>query len=249
MPQNLIKNPPKAMILAAGLGTRLRPLTNTTPKALIQLQGHPLIAYSLRLLKKFGIQEVLINLHHLGELIEKELGNGRKFGMKITYSWEPHVLGTGGGLKKAEPFFEGKPFLLMNSDILIDLNLKELLQFHRRKKSLATMVVRPKEADSSFTPIQLDRSNRVLAIGDEPVKKQAHEVMFTGLQILEPAFLKYIPSDQEACLIRNGYNPALKNSEKIYGMPYEGYWNDIGTLDRYRQAELDLSSGKVNLSF
>src|SRR5580765_4253891 len=104
------RNSTKAMILAAGLGTRLRPLTQTTPKSLLLVNDQPLILYALRLLKKHGITEVLINLHYLGELIEKELGNGKKIGMKISYSWEPHVLGTGGGVKKGESFFEGKPF-------------------------------------------------------------------------------------------------------------------------------------------
>ena len=98
------------MILAAGLGTRLRPLSHTTPKALLLVRGQPLIVYSLKLLKKNGVTEVLINLHHLGDLIEKELGDGKKFGMKISYSWESTVLGTGGASKKESPILEGNPF-------------------------------------------------------------------------------------------------------------------------------------------
>ena len=238
----------KAMILAAGLGTRLRPLTNTTPKALILVNGRPLIVYSLKLLKKHGITEVLINLHHLGELIQKELGDGRKFGMKISYSWEPKVMGTGGGVKKGEPFFEGKTFLVLNSDILIDVNFKNLVNFHRRKKGLATMVVRPREKDSPHTPIVVGRGGKILGIGNgEP--DEGKNMIYTGAQVLEPHFLRYLPENQESCIIRQGYQPAIVAGEKIFGFPYEGYWNDLGTLESYRQAEHDLIQGRVKLSF
>jgi NDP-sugar pyrophosphorylase family protein len=231
----------KAMILAAGLGTRLRPLTHTTPKALLLVGGRPLITYSLNLLKKYGITEVLINLHHLGDLIEKELGDGKKFGMKIEYSWEPQVLGTGGGIKKGEPFFEGKPFLVLNSDILIDVDLRDLVRFHRRKKGIATMVLKSREENSSYTPITRDRNQRITGIGLE-----ARETfLYTGAQLLEPKLLGYLPEKGESCIIRQGYLPALAAGEKIYGYPYHGYWNDLGTLDRYRQAENDLQEGRL----
>src|SRR5262245_7059025 len=108
----------KAMILAAGLGTRLRPLTHSTPKALLLVNGRPLIYYSLKLLEKHGIREAVINLHYLGDLIQKELGDGSKFGLRIHYSWEPQILGTGGGIKKASTFLEQESFLVVNSDVL-----------------------------------------------------------------------------------------------------------------------------------
>src|SRR3989338_7461207 len=115
MPRNSIK----PMTRAAGLGTRLRPLTHTTPKALLLVGGRPLITYTLRLLKKHGITEELINLHHLVEGIERGLGDVRKFGMRISCSGEPEVLGTGGGVKKGAAFFGERPFFVLNSDILI----------------------------------------------------------------------------------------------------------------------------------
>src|ERR1051326_4481452 len=113
----------RAMILAAGLGTRLRPLTDTIPKPLLPIADRPLIIWNLLLLRQHGIHEILINLHHLGHLIEKELGDGSQFGMKIVYSHEPRILGTGGGLKQAESWLGQDVFLVLNGDTLLDLNI------------------------------------------------------------------------------------------------------------------------------
>ncbi len=240
----------KAMVLAAGLGTRLRPLTENTPKALLLVNGRPLIYYSLKLLQKHGVREVVINLHHLGELVQKELGDGSRFGLHIHYSWEPEILGTGGGVKKAARFFEGESFLVLNSDVLIDLDLKALQRAHKRKKSLATMVVRERGPDSNFTPVWVGRSERIVGIGAEaPRKTGVRALMYTGVQYLEPGFLKDLPYDREACLIRQGYQSVIAQGGRVGGYLYEGYWNDLGTLDRYRQAEEDLRSGRARLSF
>ena len=116
----------KAMILAAGLGTRLRPLTNAIPKPLLPIAGTPLIVWNLLLLKRHGFQDVIINLHYLGPMIEQALGNGSKYGMRIYYSHEPVILGTGGGIKQAEPNFSGEPVLVLNGDTLFELDLDAL---------------------------------------------------------------------------------------------------------------------------
>lgn len=240
----------KAMLLAAGLGTRLRPLTEKTPKALLIVNGRPLIYYSLRLLQKHGIKDVVINLHYLGELIQQELGGGAKFGLKIHYSWEPRILGTGGGVKKASRYFEEKSFLVLNSDVLIDLDLKALHRYHKKKKAAATMVVRDQGKESKFTPVWVGRNDRIAGIGGEaPAKLGIHPMMYTGVQYLEQNFVERLPDDHEACIIREGYQPAIADGEKIVGFPYAGYWNDLGTLDRLRQADDDLHSGRVKLSY
>lgn len=241
----------KAMILAAGLGTRLRPLTNNTPKALLFVHGLPLILYSVLLLRKHGVREVTINLHHLGELIEKELGDGTKYGMKIRYSWEPEILGTGGGVRKASNRFRDAPFLVINSDVLIDVDLNDLFLHHKKQKGIATMVLRPRDDASGFTPVWVRRGNRIIGIGDDQRpsgKETAVPFMYTGVQILDPRFPEFLPDQGESCIIRQGYLPALAAGKKVSAYLYDGYWNDLGTLERYRQAESDLS-GKVNLSF
>src|SRR3982751_5669006 len=130
------------MILAAGLGTRLRPLTDTIPKPLLPVGGTPLIVWNLLLLRRHGIRDVVVNLHYLGHLIQKELRDGSMWGMRISYSQEPTILGTGGGLKQAERYFEGRPFLVLNGDTLCELDLGALRRFHEQHRPLATMVVR-----------------------------------------------------------------------------------------------------------
>ena len=132
----------KAMILAAGFGTRLRPLTDVTPKPLLPVAGTPMIVWNLLLLKRHGIQDVVINLHHLGAMIEQALGGGARFGMRITYSHEPVILGTGGGIKQAENSFGGEPVLVLNGDTLFELNLTSLLAFHQERDAAATLVLR-----------------------------------------------------------------------------------------------------------
>src|SRR5712691_5115903 len=133
----------KAMVFAAGYGTRLRPLTDRLPKAMIPVAGRPMIEYPLRLLRHYGITEIIINLHHLGEKIEEHLEDGSKLGLRITYSRERELLDTGGGLLKARPFFQDGAFAIVNSDVIIDLRLQAAIDQHRKHRAAATLILRP----------------------------------------------------------------------------------------------------------
>jgi N-acetyl-alpha-D-muramate 1-phosphate uridylyltransferase len=130
------------MILAAGFGTRLRPLTDCTAKPLLQVAGKPLISYSLALLRAAGIHEVIINLHHRGDELRAALGNGAAYDMAITYSAENPILDTGGAIKKAQPFLRGGRFVVLNADIICDIDLQRLATWHGERGALATMVLR-----------------------------------------------------------------------------------------------------------
>ena len=236
----------KAIILAAGFGTRLKPLTDKTPKALLPVGGMPLIFYPLKLLKKEGITEVVINLHHLGDLIKQELGDGQKWGMNISYSWEEEILGTGGGIKKSATLAGPAPLLVLNSDVLIDLSLKKLLVFHQHHRGIATMVVKPRTKDSEYTWIELagDRITKISAQKPEPGKT----FFYTGVQILEEKLIQYLPQGF-SCVIKEGYQQALTQGDTISGFVYQDYWNDLGTPERLKTAHEDLSSGRASLSF
>src|SRR5437870_5981980 len=158
----------KAMVLAAGLGTRLRPLTATLPKPLLPVAGRPILEWNLLLLKRHGITEVIINLHHLGEQIVRALGDGARLGLRLAYSHEPTLQGTGGGIKQAAPFLKGGPFLVLNGDTLSDCDLTALIAAHRASRALATLAVRDDPNASSWGPVTLDAHARILQIKGNP---------------------------------------------------------------------------------
>ncbi len=241
----------KAMILAAGFGTRLRPLTDHSPKPLLPIGGRPMIEYNLLLLKKYGITEIIINLHHYGEQIINTLGDGSRLGLSITYSTEEgDPLGTGGGIKKAAPFFDQSTFIVINGDILIDIDLKKLISFHHDQKTEATLVLRETNDFSSFGAIEVDDHGQIrnilgkLNLENVSTKKY----MFTGLHIIEARVLDGIPGDVPYYSIIDTYLDLLRAGKKLSAYITQGYWNDLGALDRYYEVDHALETGKLTLS-
>lgn len=236
------------MILAAGLGTRLRPLTDALPKPLLPIAGRPLIVWNLLLLRRHGITDVIINLHHLGHLIEQALGDGSRFGMRITYSKEPVLLGTGGGLKQAEPFFGGEPFFVVNGDTLFDLDLGALASAHRRSGAIATMAVRADPEADRWGAVELDAAHRVLRIngrGRQP-EGPVETRMFAGVHLMHPRLLAEVPAGRESSIIE-AYVRAIQGGATVLGYELTGYWSDVGTSERYAQAQRDAEAGVINL--
>ncbi len=240
----------KAMILAAGLGTRLRPLTDHTPKPLLPIGGRPMIEYNLLLLKRYGITEIVINLHHFGEQIKTALGDGSHYGLKFTYSEETEILDTGGGIRKVKNFFGETPFIVMNGDILIDINLHNLISFHRKQKATATLVLRENPDQAAFGTIEIDPSGQIRNIrGKLDMKNQTtRKMMFTGLHILDPAALSYIPENTPYSII-DAYIDMIRSNEKLMAFITEGYWNDLGQHERYQEAQKSIDSGTLQLGF
>ncbi len=240
--------PMRAMILAAGLGTRLRPLTDTLPKPLLPIAGRPLIAWNLLLLRRYGVTEVMINLHHLGHLIEQALGDGSAFGMRIAYSKEPAILGTGGGLKQAEPFFGGEPFFVLNGDTLFDMDLGGMAAAHRQNRAVATMALRTDPDPDRWGAVELDAMHHVIRIngrGKNPegrIRKQ----MFAGVHLMHPRLLADVPAGRESSIIE-AYVRAIEAGETVAGCELSGYWSDIGTPERYAQAQRDAETGLIRL--
>ena len=238
----------KAMILAAGLGTRLRPLTNMIPKPLLPIAGTPLIVWNLLLLKRHGFHEVVINLHHLGPMIEQALGNGSKYGLRIYYSHEPVILGTGGGIKQAEPNFSGEPVLVLNGDTLVELDLEALCAFHLQRNAAATLVVRADPDAARWGLVEVGTDDRIVRITGRgksaPAPTQPR--MFAGIHILHPRLLRDVPKGKESSII-DAYISAIQRDEPVMGYEFAGYWSDIGTPQRYAQAEHDAGSGLIRL--
>mgnify|MGYP000922481625 FL=1 len=239
----------KAMILAAGLGTRLRPLTDVTPKPLLPVAGTPMIVWNLLLLKRHGIRDVVINLHHLGDMIRQALGDGSALGMRLIYSYEPVILGTGGGIKQAEPHFQGEPVLVLNGDTLFELDLGAVMAFHRERAAAATLVLRQDPDAARWGLVEVtDRAEIVRITGrgrSAPTVTAAR--MFAGIHILHPRLLRYLPADTE-CSIIDAYVKGIQEGERILGFDFDGFWSDVGTPERYAQVEQDAAAGLLSLS-
>ncbi len=239
----------RAMILAAGLGTRLRPLTDALPKPLLPIAGRPLIVWNLLLLRRYGITDVIINLHHLGHLIEQALGDGSPFGMRIVYSKEPVLLGTGGGLKQAESFFGGEPCVVLNGDTLFDMNLDDLAAVHRQRCAVATMAVRADPEPERWGAVEVDATHHVVRIngrGKNP-EGRTEKRMFAGVHLMHPRLLVDVPAGRDSSIIE-AYVLAIQAGETIAGCELPGYWSDIGTPERYAQAQRDADAGLINLA-
>jgi NDP-sugar pyrophosphorylase family protein len=234
----------KAMILAAGYGTRLHPLTRGIPKALLPLCGRPLISYTLAFLKKWRFYEIIINLHHLHQSIKEKLGDGSKFGLRISYSYEPEILGTGGGIKKVEGFFPNNTFLVINCDILVDFDLSRAMDFHQEKKALATMILRSEANKDSYGVIETDREGRIRQFLDKIPDEYGQDrkrFMFTGIHIFEPEIFQYIPADTFSS-INDTYIELIREGKRVYGYQMEGYWVDLGTKDKYETVKREIEA-------
>lgn len=246
----------KAMVFAAGEGQRLRPLTATIPKALVPVAGRPMIDYPLLLLRHYGIREIIINLHHFGEQIEAYLGDGARLGLEITYSKEQELLDTGGGLLKAKPFLRDGTFIVVNTDVLIDLRLADLIDFHRAKRAAATLALRPDALADQYGSIEIDGEERIHRFlrfkrQTEPVAPCV-KLMFTGVQILEPRIFDYMPADgipQKFGTTKDTYPKMLLAGEALFGFCVDGFWQDVGTVERIKVAEESLAGGRARLHY
>ena len=237
------------MILAAGRGERLRPLTDQIPKPLIDVGGKPLIHHTLAYLKRGGVDEVVINLHHLGDQIQAYVGDGSEWGLTVFYSRENQLLGTGGGIQKSAHYLTRKAFVVINSDILLDLDLQDVLRFHRENNATVTMVLRPDPEVERYGAIEVDGHYQVKQIlGKLPVPRAPRKkLMFTGVHILEPDVFTHMPYQGSAFSIIDVYLKMLADGERILGYEMNRFWADLGTPERYEAVKRRLESGDLNL--
>ncbi len=228
----------KAMILAAGLGTRLRPLTLERAKPAIPLLGKPLVCHITEKLKALGVFDFRLNLHHLPETVEAAFEN-RVDEIRVSFSYEPVILGTAGGLKANESFFADQTFIMANGDVLFDFELGNAIEFHKRMNAFATLILVPQAAPFPFYPIKIDSEFRLRHFKGEwpggPVTPDTY--VFSGIHILEPRVFDYIPPGRFCEINDEVYPKALAAGERIFGFPISGYWNDLGAPARYLAAQ------------
>ena len=234
--------PRKAMVLAAGRGLRLRPLTDTTPKALLEIGGRPMIEYPLRMLAAAGVEEIVVNLHHLGEQIRTMLGDGDRYGVRVHYSPEDSALDTGGALARAKALLADAHFALANCDALLDPDLHALWSLHETRGALATLVVRADPQAARYGALDLDATGRVRRFLERPVDstEPLERRMFSGVHVLSPEIFSHMPADGVFSITRDVYLPLVERGAPIYGFDYAGYWRDLGTADSLAAAQGDV---------
>lgn len=237
------------MILAAGYGTRLWPLTIDRAKPAIPFMGRPLVGYVAEYLAGYGCREVAVNLHHRPESVRAALGDGSRFGVKLHYVEEPIILGTSGALDNARDFLEGGSFVVVNGKIATDIDLAAALETHRSTNALATLVLRPNPSRERYSVVEVS-DGRVLKFGGMLASDNAGNhvddapLMFTGIQILEPRIFEYIPRGVFSHSTTEVYPEAIKRGETVAAHVAEGQWYELSTVKRYLDTSLALMKGE-----
>jgi NDP-sugar pyrophosphorylase family protein len=249
----------KAMILAAGLGTRLHPLTDDRPKALVTVAGRTLLEIALARLRSFGVGEVIVNAHHFAEMIADYLKANDNFGMRIEVSREEELLDTGGGLKQAAHFFleDGgntqEPFILHNVDVLSNIDLASMVRFHKEHDALATLAVQQRETSRYLLFDEQGQLCGRRAGQDGEVEwarpaAQTQALAFSGIHVLSPKIFAKM-EEQGAFSIIPAYLHLAAQGEKVLAFRADGcYWRDLGRPESIAQAAQDLSSGKFSVA-
>ncbi len=244
----------KAMILAAGYGTRLKPLTDKIPKALIEVNQTPLLELVIKKLVATGVTEIIINIHHHAEQIESFIREKKNFGIRIELSRESEILGTGGGLKKAAYFFDDNTsFFLHNVDILSTINLAEMYQYHNERNALVTLALKKRETKRFFV---IDDNNFIC--GHEDISKKLRRMKrkpngkirlmpFCGIHVISPKIFDYF-KQTGSCSIVDVYLDLIEKGLPVIGYQADQfYWKDIGKMEALEEVQKELSNGKIRL--
>lgn len=235
----------RAMVFAAGLGTRLMPLTSVLPKPVLPLANRPMSWFILDYLERHGVSEVLMNTHFLAKRLYEQIEQWIPPSIQLSFVYEPVLLGTGGGLRNAWKPVDGEPLIVLNSDILFAPNLSKALKVHSQMKAVATLVLREVPNPDAYGSIEVDGFGRVRRIVGFPKNMPGplHKYMFTGVQILHSRAFSSLP--KTGCIIRSAYRMWLDRGEVIAYVVDNSPWFDLGTLDSYLDANCCLASGRI----
>jgi len=237
----------KAVILLGGFGTRLRPFTCETPKPLLPILNQPFITYQLNLIKKFGINEVTFCLSYKADQFNKYIGNGSKFGVKVNYVYEEKPLGTGGAIKNAQKFIN-ETTVIFNGDILTDINLAELMKFHKKKNALLTISLIRVKDPTIYGLVETDRDSRIGKFLEKPSWDEVTcNTINGGIYVFEPEVLEELPENINYSVERGLFPHLLELERPVYGYASSPYWLDIGTTEKYAQAHFDILGSEVQI--
>ncbi len=225
----------KAFILAAGLGSRLRPITTITPKPLIPVLNLPSICYTLALLKEAGIEQVICNVHHHAEHIRRFFSEHNNFGMDVHISEETTILGTGGGLKRCENLLDDEPFVLVNSDIIADFNLKSFIDYHNNSGNAGSLMLYATPEAKTIGDVGI-QENRILDFRNMRKTGLRSDYIYAGAAVLSPSIFRYL-STGFSSIVDTGFTGLIMHESLGY-FPHDGFWQDIGTLQTLWQANI-----------
>jgi mannose-1-phosphate guanylyltransferase / phosphomannomutase len=240
----------RAVLMAGGSGTRLRPLTCDLPKPMVPILNRPIAEHIINLLKRHDITEVIATLHYLPDVMRDYFQNGRQFGVQMTYAVEEEQpLGTAGCVKNIEELLD-ETFLVISGDSITDFDLTEAIAFHQEKQAKATIVLTRVPNPVEFGVVITDSEQRITRFLEKPSTSEIFsDTVNTGIYILEPEVLGYLPANEEKDFSQDLFPLLLGKNEPMYGFIAEGYWCDVGSLDAYREAQYDALEGKVETDF
>jgi len=249
----------KAIILAAGKGRRLKEMIDNIPKPMVKVKEKPILEHNIKWLRNYGIKDIYINIHHLPDVITNYFGNGSKWGVKLTYSYEPKLLGTAGAVRKIleeywrhkvveqrQKGIDLKPFLVVYGDNLFEYDLKEIIHFHKRKKGIATIALYKKGEVSQSGIAVLDNDNKILKFIEKPKPEEVvSHLVNTGLYVLEPDILDYIPSNKVLDFGKDVFPKMIQKGEDIFGVIAKGSLTAIDTPGLLKKALQQAVNGKL----
>lgn len=236
----------KAVVMAGGEGSRLRPLTCNRPKPMVPLCNKPVMEYIVELLKRHGVDQVIVTLHYLANEIISYFGDGTDWGTQMIYSVEDEPLGTAGSVKKVERYLTDT-FIIISGDSLTDFDLSRAVEFHREKGAIATIVLTRVDNPLEFGVVITDREQRIVRFLEKPSWGEVFsDTVNTGIYVLEPEVFDFIDPDKPLDFSQDLFPRLLEANQPVYGYVTGGYWSDIGNLQQYRQAHQDLFEGKVH---
>jgi len=225
--------PKKALLLAGGKGSRLKPITHEIPKPLVPLHGKPIIEHTFDLLKKYGIKDIIVSIGHMGDKIRQHFGDGKRFGVNITYIEEKKPLGTAGPLRLAKHLLN-ETFIMCNADNLWNIDLIDLYMFHKERGGKATIALTTIEDPSEYGVAKMS-GNRIIEFIEKPKKgTEPSKLINSGFYIIEPEVIDYVPKKKS--MMEVDIFPKIAREGKLYGYTFDGQWFDTGTMERYEKA-------------
>jgi mannose-1-phosphate guanylyltransferase len=236
------------MVLAAGLGTRLRPLTYEMPKPMVPVLNRPIMDHILELLKRHGFEELIANLSYLPDQLRERFGDGSAYGVSLEWSFEEELLGTAGGVRNVREFFGASPFLVMAADALTDVDLGALRAAHESNGGIATLTVKQVADTSEYGVVVTGSDGRVQGFQEKPDPTEAlSNLASCMIYMLEPEIFDYFPDEPEVDFALDVFPALLENDVPFHVHETSAYWNDIGSLGEFRQGNFDALVGEVEI--